>query len=569
MVQRAFEGLPVEPAVDGELSLVLDGRIHGLEELRQRIARAGGVTEGRSAADLFLSAWRQWGLECLQFIEGDYALALWDSQEGVLRLFRDRFGVRPLYFAAEAGRFAFASDPRALLRLDWLGLNFAREELSEYLSFRYTHAPRTLLEGIQQLPAGHYARVDEKGLKVHRWVLPVYSESGAEPPEEGEAVWKLETALTRAVTRRMGSGERVGILLSGGSASSAIAAMAVRSNQANPRSYYLALADSDIDEQAFASRAAKLFGTEHRPIRIEAEHFFDALDVVTASLGQPLTSPAAVCEYLLCQRARREVDVLLTGTGADELLAGQAATRLAKELSKARILARSPELGRKLLSRAGRLIGRDVLEESGSPGLTRLIGGSNVFDVDGRLEVLKDPGLVHPGMRRRRLEPLYEEVLTDPINEVLHVYARGWMAEDILQRADGVSAISGLQVRYPMLDSELVKLCASWPGSAKIKRRGSRWVGRWPLRQLVSRHLPPQLVWRPDRSMPAPLHDWLRGRSAPVLKQRVESICDNPLGLFRPDVVRKMAQEHAVGEANHGLRLWTLFFFDSWWRNLS
>jgi len=568
LVRRAVRESDAEVASDGELSLVVDGRIHGLEELRQRLLREGCGVESHSTPALLIAAWRQWGLEFLSFTEGDFAVALWDSRDSVLRLFRDRFGVRPLFYAKDGHRFAFASDPRALLRLEWLSLDFAYEELAEYLSFRYTHAPRTLLRGIAQLPAGHYARVDASGLRVHRWVSPTYCEIGVDAPEDGEAVWRLETALSKAVSRRIGSGERVGILLSGGSASSAIAAMAVRGKIDRPRSYYLALADSDMDEQAFASRAAKLFETEHRPIRIEPEHFFSALDDVTGSLGQPLTSPAAVCEYLLCQRASREVDVLLTGTGADELLAGQAATRLAQELSRARILARSPQPLRRVMERAGRVLGWNDMDISGSPGLNRLIGGSNAFDVDARMSILRDPAQVRPGMRRTMLEPLYNEVHTDPVNEVLHVYARGWMAEDTLQRADGVSAITGLDVRYPMLDRDMIELCASWPGAAKVKRRGSRFVGRWPLRQLVSRHLPPQLVWRPDRRMPAPLHEWLRGPWEPVLRERVESLCDDPLGLFRADAVRQMADEHARGEVNNGLRLWTLFFFDAWWRQL-
>lgn len=567
LVQRG--ALPQEIAVDGELSVVVDGRFHGKTLLRQRLQRAGCQMEVSDAGSVFLAAWRQWGLEALQFIEGDFSIALWDAQQEVLRLFRDRSGVRPLYYSHERNRLAFASDPRALLRLEWVGVDFDHQALSEYLSFRYTHAPRTLLKGVHQLPAGHYLRVDASTRQMHRWVLPVYPEGTSEPPEEGEAVWALETALSRAVTRRIDVNERVGILLSGGSASSAIAAMAVRNNLPNPRSYYLALADSDVDEQAFASRAAKLFGTEHRAIHIEAEDYFRALDTVTAGMGRPLTSPAAVCEFLLCQRAAREVDVLLTGTGADELLAGQAATGLGRELARTRILARSPEMGRKFFERAGRLIGRDLLEERGSPGLARLMGGSNVFDVEGRTTLLRDPDWVRPGMRHSRLAPFYDEVKTDPINEVLHVYSRGWMVEDTLQRADGVGALTGIQVRFPMLDSELIKLCANWPGSAKVKRRGSRWVGRWPMRQLVSRHLPPQLVWRPDRRMPAPLHTWLRGPWEPALKTRVESLCDDPLGLFRADTIQKMAQEHAAGEANHGLRLWTLFFFDAWWRNLS
>ena len=567
LVQRSASGM--EPAVDSGATLVMDGRIHGLQELRQRLLREGRETEGLREAELILLAWRHWDVDFLQELEGDFAIAIWDSEASVLRLFRDRFGVKPLFFAQEGSRFAFASDPRALLRLEWMSKDFAHEELAEYLSFRYTHAPRTLLRGVSQLPPGHWARVDGLGADFHRWNAPMYCTENTPLPEEGEAVWQLESALARAVGRRAEASERVGILLSGGSASSAIAAMTVRNKLPNPRSYYLALADADVDEQAFASRAATLFGTDHRAVRIEAKHFFGALDSVTASVGQPLTSPAAVCEYLLCQRASREVDVLLTGTGADELLAGTAATRLAKELSKARLLARTPERAKRVVERAGRMLGWSSNDAADSPGLSRLIGGSNAFDVNGRMAVLRDPGQVRAGMRRTMLEPFYNEVETDPINEVLHVYARGWMAEDTLQRADGVGAIAGLQIRFPMLDTELVRLCASWPGAAKVKRHGGRAFGRWPLRQLVSRHLPSQLVWRPDRRMPAPLHEWLRGPWEGVLRERVESLCDDPLGLFRADVIRKMADEHARGEVNHGLKLWTLFFFDSWWRQLS
>ncbi|MEC7240277.1 MAG: asparagine synthase-related protein [Myxococcota bacterium] len=567
MVQRSQSGFaPAE--MDGK-TLVLDGRIHGIQELRQRLIRAGQETEGLRESELILRAWLYWGADFLAELEGDFAIAIWESDPATLWLFRDRFGAKPLFYAREGTQFAFASDPRALLRLDWLGRDFAYEELAEYLSFRYTHAPRTLLRGVSQLPPGHWARVDSRSVRLNRWNLPVYCPENTALPEEGEAVWQLESALSRAVGRRAEHGERVGILLSGGSASSAIAAMTARNQLPNPRSYYLALADAHVDEQAFASRAATLFGTEHRAVRIEAEHFFGALDTVTASVGQPLTSPAAVCEYLLCQRASREVDVLLTGTGADELLAGTAATRLARELSKARLLSRTPERARRAVERASRILGFSKADEADSPGLARLIGGSNAFDVNARMAVLRDPGQVRSGMRRTMLEPFYNEVETDPINEVLHVYARGWMAEDTLQRADGVGAITGLDVRFPMLDTELVKLCANWPGAAKVKRHGGRFFGRWPLRQLVSRHLPSQLVWRPDRRMPAPLHDWLRGPWEGVLRERVESLCDDPLGLFRADAIRKMADEHSRGEVNHGLKLWTLFFFDSWWRQLS
>jgi asparagine synthase (glutamine-hydrolysing) len=208
------------------------------------------------------------------------------------------------------------------------------------------------------------------------------------------------------------------------------------------------------------------------------------------------------------------------------------------------------------------------VDEPHSYGLSRLVGGSNVFDVEARMRLLNDPAHVRPGMRHMMLEPLYNEIQSDPINAVLHAYFRGWLSEDGLPRADRAGALAGVEVRTPMLDEDVVALCASWPSTAKIKRRHGRWYGKWPLRALVERTVPKQLIWRPKRGLPYPLGDWLRGDGESFLWERTESVCQDSLGLFQAEEIREMAGQHARGEADHGPGLWTLFFLDMWYRQL-
>jgi len=557
-----------QPVVDGTDLLMLDGRLvtPGLEH-EVRAAGREPITSGD--ADLALAAWKAFGAECLGRFHGSFALVIWSGRDRVLHLIRDKAGVKPLFYAWRQGRVAFASDPRALLRLPWVSRDIAREELAEYLSFRYTHAPRTLLRDVHQLPPGQLARIDATGVRLLRWWVPGTCEPGTPPPTETAAAEALERELDHAVTRRLPDpGRPVGILLSGGVASSALVAAAVRSGR-SVHTWNVSFADGGADEAAVAGRVAKLYGTTHHTVRVGRQAFLDALPDTVGAMGQPVPSPAAVLQTLLLRDAAQQVRVVLSGEGSDEVLGGRRAARLMQELRAARLAAHLPGSARSALGRVVAAVGRGgAVDAPHSYGLSRLVGGSNVFDVEGRMRILRDPAHVRPGMRHMMLEPLYNEVRTDPINAVLHVYFRGWLAEDGLPRSDRVGALAGVEVREPMLDEDVVALCASWPSTAKIKRRHGRWYGKWPLRALVGRTVPQQLIWRPKRALPYPLGDWLRGEGEAFLWERTESVCQDPLGIFQPDAIRELARQHARGEADHGPGLWTLFFLDLWWRQL-
>jgi asparagine synthase (glutamine-hydrolysing) len=557
-----------QPVTHDHLTLIMDGRLYEVDGLKADLDAAGiqPVTDG--AADLLLGAWRLWGSDTFRRVLGDFAVAVWDARDRVLWLARDHVGIRPLYYARAGDRFALASDVRALLTLPWVSRELAYEEVAEYLAFRYTHAPRTLLRDVRQLPAGHLARVDATGTRILRWWTPRFCAPGAPMPSDEESVDQLEAALTRSVERHLAADHPAGIQLSGGTDSSVITAVAARLQPGIP-AYTVSFASGPADEAALGGRIAELLGAEHRVVRVTQDDFEGAFDKVCAIMGQPVPSPAAIPQYLLCRAARDDVRVMLSGYGGDQVLGGPSVVRVLQELRGASAVSHLPPV---LVHKARGALGPRLGAYLSPPeryGLSRRIGGSDVFDEDARAALLRDPAHVRPGMRQGILEPLYNEVVADPLNTVMHVYFRGWLAEDSLVRSDRVSMAVALEVRYPLLDDEVVTLCNSWPGRAKIKRRRMRWQGKWPGKLLLERAgLPEQLIWRPKRGLPQQLHAWLRGEGERFLWDRVDAICDDPLGVFRPEAVRELAAAHARGDANYGPQLWTLIFFDQWRRQL-
>ncbi len=551
-----------QPIAANPWVLVMDGTIYETGALQNELQAQGVQPRTSGDADHVLAAWQVWGSDTVARLNGDFALAVWNRRDRVLTLARDPVGVRPLYYVWKDGRFAFSSDVRALLKLPWISRSLATEDLAEYLVFRYTHAPRTLLRDVRLLPAGHIARVDGTGVRLHRYWSPRWSLPSAEEPPEEEQTRQLDNTLQRSVDRRLVSQEPVGVLLSGGSASSAILRAVSRRQVA--RTFNVSFADGGLDEAAFAGRVAKLYGAEHTTVRVSREDFAAALPSVVEVLGQPLPSPAAVLQYIVAQQARSEVRVLLSGDGADELMGGPAVASQARALRASRVVGRLPELFRQPLTKvAGGRLG-----EPSQFGLSKRIGGSQVFDTEARMEILRDPAIVRPGMRATMLAPLYGEVDTDSVNEMLHVYLRGWLTEDSLLRADRTSMAAGVELRYPVLDQDVVDYLTGLPGRAKIKRRWGRWYDKWPLKRLLEQDLPPRLVWRPKRGIPSPLDRWLRDDGESFLWDHVELVCEDPKGLFRKDALRRMARDHASGRANHGARLWALFFFDLWYRTV-
>ena len=511
-----------------------------------------------------LERWSAVGPRCLESISGEFALVVWDKQRRVLWLVRDATGSRPMFWTRRGGRVAFCSELPPLLRLPWVSRELAVDHLAEYLSFRYVHAPRTLLHDISAVPPGHLLRIDASGEHLERWWRPPWSKPDAEIQDEKRVIDHLDRLLGQSVERRIQGDVPVGLLLSGGLDSSAILHHAVKHTPDLP-TFTVALSEGSTDESPFAARVARVMGAPHHLIRVSDRQFIDALTGATEAMGQPLPTAAGAVQKRLFSEIRRSVRVILSGDGGDEILGGRGMDRIAWRLKKSLLVGRLPGPVRLLTRKVAR---RARLNDwSASPaefGMNRAIGGSRVFHSAERVTLLADPGMVRPGIRRTVLEPMYQEVDSSPLNNILHVWQRGWLPEDGLARSDRMAASSGLEVRYPMLDTELLIFTSGLPDGVKVHRRRTQYVTKWLLRQAMADRLPRPLLHRPKRSLPNPLNLWLREPGADFLSDQVEAICDQDADLFVPAVVQRLAAEHRSGEGNHGLRLWTLILFHIW-----
>jgi len=517
-----------------------------------------------------LEAWEEDGADCLPRIYGDFSLAVWDRARRVLWLARDAVGTRPLFWArGSGGRVAFCSEIPPLLGLPWVSREVATDHLAEYLSFRYVHAPRTLLRDISAVAPGHVLRLDASGSRPSRWWRAPWAPPDVRGVDKDEVVERLDHLLQRSVQRRLDANVPVGLLLSGGLDSSSILHHAAQGSD-TPQTFTVSIAEDDTDESPFAARVAKVMGADHHQIQVSDRRFIDALSYATVAMGQPLPTAAGAVQALLFAELRRSVKVVLSGDGGDELLGGRGMESLAARLRRARTVDRLPGPARLFTRSVARQLRlNDWSAEAAHFGMARAIGGSRVFHSAERVNLLADPGIVRPGIRRTVLEPLYQEVDSDPINNILHVWQRGWLAEDSLARSDRMAAAAGLEVRYPMLDASLISFCAELPGNLKVYHRlTGGYTTKWPLRAAMEERLPRRLINRPKRSLPNPLDLWLRAPGADFLRGQVDSLRERGSDLFIPKVVRDMAREHLEGKANHGLRLWTLILFHIWRRDV-
>lgn len=542
---------PREPHGTSRHIVVLDGRPYN-----------GGV-------DSIAERWAQKGVNSLQDIDGPFALAVWDKKTESLVLARDALGRRPVFYAQKGTRLAFASETSPLLGLPWVSRELALDHLSEYLSFRYVHAPRTLLRDISALPPGHFLRFDKRGLRVERWHRTTWAAPGAPIPDALETERRIDGLLRRSVQKRLQGDLPKALLLSGGLDSSSILRHA-RELGANLPCFTVALSGERVDESSLAARVATVLDADHHVLRIDDRDIVDALPDASRAMGQPLPTAAAVLQLLLFRQIRPDARVLLSGDGGDEVLGGRGMARLAVLVRRSQAVGKLPGPMRRLVRRGAHRAGMYNLAASGDHfGQDRNVGGSRVFNSTERIALLRDPGLVRPGIRRTVLEPGYQDVSADPLNAMLAAWQRGWLPEDGLARSDRMAGALGMEVRFPMLDEALRAAAAALPGNAKVRpQRFGGFETKSPLRAALRRVLPPRLVDRPKRSLPNPLDHWLRNSGADYLRHVVDALCEDPDGLFVAKVVRDLERDHREGRHNHGLRLWTLALFYEWKRQL-
>jgi asparagine synthase (glutamine-hydrolysing) len=558
-------------SADGSLTLVCNGEIYNFRELRRELEGLGQRFATGSDSEVLLHGYALWGDEVVQRLNGMYGFALWDARRRRLLLGRDRLGVKPLYVYRDSRRLAFASEAKALLALPGVRAEIEPAALSSYLNLGYVAAPLTMFKGISKLPPATLLSLEGKRSSEHRyWSIPDTTERGV---SEREWIERVRTRLHEAVRLQMVSDVPIGAFLSGGVDSSSVVAMMASHSSQPIRTYAIGFegagAEAYYNELPYARRVAELFGTEHHEILVRPDTAA-LLPRLLWHMDEPVADSAFITTYLVSEFARREVTVILSGVGGDELFGGY--RRYLGDHYRARF-ERLPTWMRRTAAAAGRRLPSDrhtpllnlsrlakaFLETASLPFEERYRSYVEVFPAPEAARLLRAGAAGQP---ERITEAFLNARGDDALNRMLAVDAQTQLPDDLLLLTDKMSMATSLECRVPLLDHELVELAASMP--QEIKVRGGRL--KHAMKQAVSDLLPPEVLERKKRGFGTPMGAWLKGELAPLLHELLSEASIEARGLFHPAPVRELIAQHEANRVDGTDRLLALMNLEIWAR---
>jgi asparagine synthase (glutamine-hydrolysing) len=553
--------------------ITYNGELYNFRELRSDLERSGERFRTNCDTEVLLRLFALEGPSMLDRLNGIYAFAVWDDEQQRLFIARDRLGVKPLYYVRQNGVFAFASELRALL--PFVGRpTVDPTAVADYFTFLWVPDPRTAFAEIAKLPPGHFAWVDGDKLSVERfWDLSF------EPEERSEDEWSAEVrrCVTESVRRQMVSDVPLGSFLSGGVDSSAIVA-AMASDDATVRTYTVGFDEKDLrhdvvpDDLRYARRVGQLFRTDYHE-EIMRPNVLELLPKIVWHLEEPVADPAAISSYLICREAGKEMPVMLSGMGADEIFAGYP-RYLAYVLSR-RLDALPSPVRRALEGMAGsvarpgrpgrlRATRRNLwkfMRAAGLPPAERYLSFASYYSRAelgavlapdlARLVADYDPFELH----RRHLS-----CGVDELDGLIHRDVKTFLPCLNLTYTDKMGMASSVEVRVPLLDDELVALSARVPASLKLNGLRRKYVFKRSQEGL----LPHDVVWRKKAGFTAPVRAWLEDDIAPLANELLSSETITARGLVRREEVSRMRAENSAGVADHSLRLYALISLELW-----
>jgi asparagine synthase (glutamine-hydrolysing) len=559
------------PSADGRAMLVFNGEIYNFRELRRELTALGATFGTDGDGEVILAAWQQWGVECLSRLHGMFAFAIYDTAARTLFLARDRLGVKPLFMAhLSDGSLAFASELKGLLAHPLLRREADPLAIEDYLAWGYVPDHRSILKGVEKLPAGHYRllRHDAPPAPPVRWWDVSFAERRRGSGRDLEA--ELLHHLREAVTSRMIADVPLGAFLSGGVDSSTVVALMAEASRNPVRTCSIGFDVEALDETTHAAEVARLFGTDHETRVVSADQF-DAIDTLAAMFDEPFADASALPTWRVCQLARESVTVALSGDGADEALAGYRRQVFHAHEERARdILPAS--FRRNVLGPLGRLYPKAdwaprplrakatllALAGTGAEGYAR---GLSAVPPELRGALYATDMIRQLGDYRAE-QPLIELMEGAParsgLDRAQYADLKFWLPGDILTKVDRTSMAVSLEAREPLLDHRLVEFAATLPERMRV--RGGQ--GKWLMKKAMRRYLPDGILYRPKQGFVTPIAEWLRGPLAAEARAIGSSAALARTGWFDTAVLGKLGEAHVAGRADNSRLLWQLLMLD-------
>lgn len=556
---------------DGRACLVFNGEIYNYRELREELRGHGAEFHTDGDSEVIIAAWQKWGPDCVSRLHGMFAFAIYDLTQRTLFLARDRLGVKPLFTAQLSdGSVVFGSELKALAAHPLLRREADPLAVEDYLAWGYVPDHRSLLKGVEKLPAGHslLLRHDAPMPSPRRWWDVSFADRRKGKPADLEA--ELLHLMRQAVSSRMVADVPLGAFLSGGVDSSSVVALMAEASNAPVRTCSIGFDVAALDESSYAEQVAQRFHADHVSRKVSPDDF-GAVDTLAAMFDEPFADASALPTWRVCQLARESVTVALSGDGADEAFAGyrrhlfQRGEDRARGLLPARF--REPVFG---------ALGAIYPKADWAPRplrakttLLSLAAGSE--EGYARALAVTAPELrdtlYSDDFRRQRgdyraEQPLIELMRGAParsgLDRAQYADLAFWLPGDILTKVDRTSMAVSLEAREPLLDHRLIEFAATLPEDLRI-RKGQ---GKWLMKKTMERYLPENILYRQKQGFVTPIAQWFRGPLADAARGIGESAALARTGWFDGQRIAGLATAHISGRSDHSRLLWQLLMLD-------
>jgi asparagine synthase (glutamine-hydrolysing) len=558
---------------DRSIWIVFNGEIYNHERLRDLLAKLGHRFATRADTEVVVHAYEEFGLDCVRYLNGMFAFAIWDANERRLVLARDRFGIKPLYYTVVGSEIVFGSELKALLQHPRVERRVDVVALNEYLSFEYVPTPRTIFRGIRKLHPGHWLTFSSKGLEIERfWDLSLAKSERRPPVSWRDYQERLRHELDEAVRKEMVSDVPVGVLLSGGLDSSSVLAMMRKHTSQNVQSFSIAFEEKSFDESRYARLAAERLGSDHHELTVTSSMMAELVPKLMDVLDEPFADSSVVPTYFLSKFAREHVKVVLGGDGGDEMFAGYPTLQ-----------------AHRLIEYYERWVPR-LLRTSVVPGLVDLLPVSkdNIsLDFKARRFMAgrgvpvasrhhRWLGSFTPQEKRSLFVPelVQDDVDTydvayehqrrcdaqETMNQLLYLDQKLYLEGDILTKVDRASMACSLEVRVPLLNHSLAEYVAEIPHELKLRRFQTKFV----LKKAMDGIVPDEIVARPKKGFNAPVAYWIESSLKELVHDALSPAKLRREGFFEPSYVEGLLREHTEGIRDHRKLIWTLLVFELW-----
>ena len=559
-----------------DIWIVFNGEIYNHAELRAALEARGHRYRTHSDTETIVHLYEEYGRDCVKHLRGMFAFAIWDRRKRVLFAARDRLGIKPFYYRWDGRAFLFGSEIKAILAYPGVAAEFNRGMLSEYLAFGYITGAETMFAGIRKLMPGHTLELSEQGEPRIERYWDLTTEVDREPRPRDYYVKTYRELLEDAVRSHLMSDVPLGVFLSGGLDSSAVAALTKKACGDRIQTFSVGYGEEAFSELGFAREVAQHIGSEHHEVSLSREEFFAELPRLIWHEDEPIVWPSSVSLYFVARLAREKVTVVLTGEGSDETLAGY--TRYAWTLLNSRMdnVYRSvtPEVLRRLV-RGGiqsgplgaslhRKLQHTFLVRDGNSWPSFYFDNFfSAFAASEQSELLTPEAQAVAGDAYAASMQAWERSHGDLLHRLLYTDINSYLIE-LLMKQDQMSMAASLESRVPFLDHELVEFTARIPAQYSI----AGMAGKFILKQAVEDLLPKSIVYRKKMGFPTPWEYWLAGPQLEDLEHMLLEPRSAERGLFRPEAVKRIFAEHRSRTRDHGNRIWRLINLEIWHRVL-